>query len=79
MSWNWFFSRLSVLPVTRYGESLCYAVLLPSMWQKLRGATSRLVAIICIVSQLITNYPLIITFCGNNSNVHVGTCPDPSS
>jgi len=39
------FSRLSVLSATRYSNLLYYAVLLPSMWQKLRGATSR--SIVC--------------------------------
>ena len=33
--------------------------------------------IVRVVSPLITNYPLIIEFCGDNFNV--GTCTDPSS
>jgi len=40
---------------------------------KLRGAMSRTVAIICIVSQLISNYPHIIAVHGDNLNV--GTYP----
>jgi len=33
--------------------------------------------IVRVVSPLITNYPLIIEFCGDSLNV--GMCPDPSS
>jgi len=45
-----------------------------TVWQKLRGAMSRTVAIICMVS---VNYPQIIAVCGDN--VNVGMYPDPSS
>ena len=38
---------------------------------------SRTDAIICIVSQLISNYPCIIAVSGDNLNA--GTYPDPSS
>ena len=58
----------------RYGKSLCYALFLVTVWQKLRGAMSRTVAIVCMVS---VNYPRIIAVCGDNLNV--GTYPDPSS
>jgi len=44
---------------------------------KVEGATSRSVVIIRTILQLITNYPSIVAFYGNNSNV--GTCPVPSS
>jgi len=44
---------------------------------KVEGATSRSVVIIRTILQLITNYPCIVAFYGNNSNV--GTCPVPSS
>ena len=64
------FSMLSVSRATRRGKSLCYL-------QKLRGATSRLTVIVCVVSQLITNHPRIVAFCGDNWSV--GTCPDPTS
>ena len=44
---------------------------------KFREAMSRTNAIICIVSQLIANYPRIIAVHGDNLNV--GTYPDPSN
>ena len=41
MSGKRFFSRLSMSPVTRHGESLCCTALPASVWQKSRRATSR--------------------------------------
>ena len=58
----------------RYGKSLCYALFLVTVRQKLRGAMSRTVAIISVVS---VNYPRKIAACGDNLNV--GMYPDPSS
>ena len=58
----------------RYGKSFCYALFLVSVWQKLRGAMSRTVATICILLQLICNYPCIIAVRGDNLNV--GRYPD---
>jgi len=45
----------------RYGNSLCYALFLVTVWQKLKGAMSRTVAIACMVS---VNDPRIIAVCG---------------
>ena len=63
------------MPVTRHGKSLCYAVLPASVCQKLRGAASRSTVIICVVSQLVANYPRTL----RQDNLNVGTCPDPFS
>ena len=71
------FSRLtcSLSLTARSGKSLCYPLL--RLCGKVKGAMSRTVTIICIVSQLITNYPCIIAVCGDKLNI--GTYPDPSS
>ena len=71
-------SRVHALSLTaRYDKSLCYALLLATACvAKWRGAMSRTVAIICIVSQLISNYLRIIAVHGDNLNV--GKYPDPS-
>ena len=50
----------------RYSESLCYALFLVTVWQKLRGAMSRTVAMVSMVS---VNDPRIIAVCGDNLNV----------
>ena len=39
------FSRLSVLPVTGYSKSMCYAVLLPSVLAKAKGSNEQVVAV----------------------------------
>ena len=49
-------------PATRYGKSLHYAVLFPSVWSKLRGATNRLVAIVCLVVTNCDNCLLFYVF-----------------
>ena len=36
-SWKWFFSRLSVLPATRYGKSLRCSMFNPSTWGEQRA------------------------------------------
>jgi len=66
MSWKWFspdFHMTSLSLTARYCKSLCYALLLATVWQKLRETMSRTVAIVCIVS---INYPRVIAVYGGN-------------
>jgi len=66
-----FTCSMSLLDMTNLAMLCCNCV------AKLRATMSRTVAIMCIVSQLISNYPCIIAVHGDNLNV--GMYPDPSS
>ena len=60
-----------MLPMTEIWQIAALFCVTPKYLTKLRGALSRSVVNVCVVSLLIANYPCIIGFHGNNLNAAV--------